>query len=73
MKGHKFKDMFVQPGTKLFDALESKDLKLAEKLYKEMDAEFRKWFPNGLPEVDRTRMFPIGYLLLSNSDGESND
>jgi len=41
----KYKDVTVASGTKLWDAIEAKDTKLAEKLYKEMMKEFRKYNP----------------------------
>lgn len=41
-----FKDMRVAKGSQLYDALvEKKDKKLAEKLYKEQNAEFLKRHP----------------------------
>jgi hypothetical protein len=39
----KFKDTVVAHGSKLYAALEDKDLKLAEKLYKECEVEYRKY------------------------------
>lgn len=37
----KYKDLWVAQGTKLFEALEKKDTKLAESLYKEQMAGYR--------------------------------
>jgi len=54
MRGIKYKDTTAAPGSKLYAALEVKDLKLAEKLYNECEKEYRKWWPKAnvkIPEV----------------------
>lgn len=39
----KYKDTTAAPGSKLHTALETNDLKLAEKIYKECEQEYRKY------------------------------
>lgn len=41
----KYKDTTAAPGSKLHAALEARDMKLAEKIYKECEVEYRKYFP----------------------------
>lgn len=44
----RYKDMNCSPNTALYKALEEKDMKLAEKLYKEYNALFHQQFPKEL-------------------------
>ena len=41
-KTYKFKDYTVPASTELGRALEAKDMKLAEKLYKQLESDFKK-------------------------------
>jgi hypothetical protein len=61
----KYKDVTVASGTKLYDAIESKDTKLSEKLYKEMMQDFRKYNPKTVWTVeDREPLLVERQLLL---------
>jgi hypothetical protein len=62
----KYKDVTVASGTKLWDALEAKDAKLSEKLYKEMMQEFRKYNPKKVYTIaDRESLQQEHQILLS--------
>jgi hypothetical protein len=45
----KFKDLKVAPNCALYDALENKDMKLAEKLYKELNTDWKKMYGDWQP------------------------
>jgi hypothetical protein len=45
MRGLKYKDTVAAYGSKLFASLSEGNLKLADKLYKECEVEYRKWWP----------------------------
>lgn len=68
-----FKDLKVKSGTKLYEALAAKDFKLAEKLYWEMETEFRKYFPSGKIITTESTDFPSGSQKVNNDNKDHQE